>query len=144
MAIDTQFFDQIDAQLALVDAKATALAASARGLVGVEKAALERDLQAIIDATFPNLSAQYAQVLQIQAALAPALALLTLNPADLPGVISFLSGFIEHFLTPQLAPYLVAEAKAAATIARVASLVSHVESVASHIPDFTPSIPSFP
>ena len=144
MAIDTAYFDQVDHQLNQVSAKLDAIAAAGRELQAAERAAIAAAIQQIVDQTFPRLSAQYANQQTMVAQLAPAIELLSLNPTSLPAVITFITGLVEHFLTPQLAPYLAAEAQLIATVARVASLVSHVESVASRISGFTPSIPSFP
>lgn len=140
MTIDTAFFDAIDAQLDLVDAEAAKLAAGA----SVQLDGLRNDLQAIINKSMPRLSAQFAELEALEAKLAPALALLSMSPADLPGVISFVGDLITHVLTPQLEPYAKAVAQIAETTARVASLVSRMETTASHLHGFTPTIPPFP
>lgn len=144
MALDTAYFDQVDHQLNQVSARLDAIAAAGRSPQAAESAAITAAIQQIVDQTFPRLSAQYAGQQTQVAQLAPAVALLSLNPTDLPGVLSFITNLVEHYLTPQLAPYIAAEAQLIATVARVASLVSHIESVASRVPGFTPSIPSFP
>lgn len=140
MTLDTSFFDQLDAQLSMVEAQADAL----QGEAAAELAGLRRDLQEVIDKSFPGLKAQYADMVALEAQLAPALALLSMSPTDLGSVISFITNLVEHYLAPQLQPYYKTVTQITETTARIATLVSRIESVASKLRGFSPSIPSFP
>lgn len=144
MAIDLSYFDQVDAQVALISNRIDAVLAKATGAVTAEEAALKRDLQAVVDRTFPHLSAQYADAQLLIAKLEPALALLALNPTDLPSLLSFVAKLTEYVLGPQLAPVLAAEAQLVALVARVTTLVANLENVASKLEGFTLTVPSFP
>jgi uncharacterized protein with von Willebrand factor type A (vWA) domain len=63
------------------------------------------ELQRLAARSVPQLNALLAQVTAARDELAAAQELLTLNPADLPGVISFLGKLKTYVITPYLAPY---------------------------------------
>lgn len=144
MTIDLAYFSAIDAQVDLISAKIDKIGGQATGAVSAEVSAVQRDLQALVDGTFPRLSAQYADAQSLIAELQPALALLTTNPTDLPSLLTFAANFIEHVLAPQLAPVITAQAQLIATVARVTTLVAKLEGVASRLEGFALNVPSFP
>lgn len=91
------------------------------------------DLNAITAKLLPSIEAQTAGVTSELAALTPALGLLTLNPANLPGVITFISDFVTHVLTPQLKPTITYAAQLTATATKLAELTTAIANATARI-----------
>lgn len=117
MTINTAFFDAITEQANRCDSCAAVHRLAAQALP---------QLQTVLDG-----------IADAEAILAAGQSLLSLNPADLPGVISFLSAFKTSVLTPMLAPYAQLVAQATETAAAVASATAAVESAAARFPGCT-------
>lgn len=117
MTINTAFFDSITAQAERCDTCA--------------------EVQRLAAQALPQLQTVLDDIAEAEAILAAGQALLSLSPADLPGVISFLSTFKTSVLTPMLAPYATLVTQAAETATAVAGVVAAVESAAARIPGCT-------
>ena len=94
------------------------------------QAQLQAELQLLTNTVIADMQAQAQAITQQIGLLQPAFALLSVNPANLPQVITFCQGLITHFLTPQLAPYTNYVAQAAALVTQVNSLISAIQSAA--------------
>lgn len=142
--IDTAYFASLSKQLDLVSARIDKIPPNLRTTANAEAKQVSDELQTLVDRVMPPIKHQYSAILSELEALQPALALLEMNIADLPSVITFLTSFLEHVLTPMLKPYITQTAQITAMTAQVATLTSKITSVASKVQGFTPNIPSFP
>jgi hypothetical protein len=111
--IDTDYFDKLIAQ--------------------VDKVASLADLNALTARILPSIEAQTDAITAELAVLTPALGLLTLNPASLPSVITFISDFVTHVLTPQLKPTITYAAQQTATIAKLAELTAAIAAATARV-----------
>lgn len=100
------------------------------------------ELQDAVNKAFASMQGQVTGIEDQLAVLAPMIGLLTLNPTDLPGVITFLDTFVTKVLTPYLAPYTTYVAQKAAILVQIADLGTAIASAASRIDSCTISVPA--
>lgn len=122
LIVDTAYFDSLTAR--------------------INAATSGAELQRLVDDAFPSVQAQVSAVHAQIAALAPALELLSLNPASLPSVITFIQKLVTEILTPYLQPYITYTAQLSATVASATALAAAVQSKASslHVSVTVPTI----
>lgn len=111
--VDNDYFDRLIAQVNKVDAC--------------------QELQALVDRLLPSLEGQTTAIASELAALTPVLALLSANPANLPGVITFLTDFISLVLTPQLKPTITYASQLTLTATKIAELTVAITEAAGRI-----------
>jgi hypothetical protein len=117
MTINTAFFDQIADQAALCRTCA--------------------DVQRLADSCVPQLNDLLAAIGVQQSVLAGAQELLTLNPANLADVISFIGKLQTELLGPMLAAYAKVVAQTAETATAVTGAIAAIEATAAAIPGCT-------
>ena len=98
-------------------------------------------LQEQVDNTFSGLQAQINDLNAQLAALAPILALLS-APGNPTAVITWITNFIEGFLTPYVIPYTTMAAQLISLGSQITSLTSAVESAEAKIPGCSIIIPT--
>jgi hypothetical protein len=95
------------------------------------------ELQALADRALPQLQDLLDAIAAQEAVLAGAQELLTLNPANITQVISFIGKLQSEFLTPMLAAYSKVVAQATETATAVTSTIAAIENAAAAIPNCT-------
>lgn len=92
------------------------------------------DVQALADKALPQLTDLMTAITAQQTALAGAQELLTLNPANLSDVISFIGKLQTELLGPMLAAYAKVVAQATETATAITSTITAIENAAAAIP----------
>lgn len=95
------------------------------------------DLQRLAAGVLPDLQGVIDAIAEAEAILGAAQELLTLNPATLPALVTFVEKLVGDVLTPMLAPYAKLVAQSAETAAAVASTIASIEAAAARIGDCT-------
>lgn len=117
MTINTAFFDRIHDQALLCRTCA--------------------DVQRLADECVPQLNDLLSAIAAQQAVLAGAQELLTLSPANITDVISFIGKLQTELLGPMLAAYAKVVAQAAETATAVTSAIAAIEAAGAAIPGCT-------
>lgn len=105
------------------------------------------DLQALINEVMATVQAEANAITAQMAALAPILALLSINPTDLKSVVKFLQGLITAILLPLVKPYLNYVIQVPAMGLQITALLAEFQAAIDRIKslgiDCNVSIPAF-
>ncbi len=99
------------------------------------------DVQRLADQALPQLQTVIDAINAQITALTAAQALLSLNPADLPGVISFVSSLKTDVIAPLIAPYAAYITQATQTASAVTTAIAAVQAAADRIAGCTITLP---
>lgn len=109
----------------------------------MNKARTCAELQALVNEALPSIAATKAAIEAEMAELLPMLALLSV-PTDPTAVVTWVSNYISHILTPYLRPYTVYGAQLAALTSQIATLEALINTKASEFVACIIDIPPTP
>jgi len=100
------------------------------------------ELQALVTEAFASVGSVKSAITSELATVEPMLALLTINPADLPSVITFIQTLVTAYLTPILKPAVTYAAQLTALAAQITALMAAITSAEARFTSCSISIPS--
>ena len=100
------------------------------------------ELQELVTQAFASLRAIKQGINSELAAISPMLALLSPPSASPTAIVTWLSSFINNFLTPQMKPSITYAAQLTALAAQITSLTSAINTASSKFPSCSISIPT--
>ena len=91
------------------------------------------ELSAFVNKVYPSIQNHITSLQSQLAALAPVVALASLNPADLPSLVTFAQNMITSVITPMIKPYLNGVAQLSQVTSQLSQLTSTIESVKTKV-----------
>ena|ERR1700739_599951 len=99
------------------------------------------ELQALVNEAFVSINALESGINAQISALAPMLALLTPPSANLGAIVTYLTSFIDNFLTPALKPTINLPTQLTELTAEIASLTAAINTASAKFPSCSITIP---